>query len=183
MLVSQSDLEARLGRSLTSEETSAFTSINSAVQAYIEKKLGVPVESVSATTRKYDGGVQNMSIDPCTDITAVKYIDHYGTTEYTFGSEDYTLEPINQTLKYWIRNRGGKFNNGFNNVAITGKYSTYGDTDITAIIKDAILSFLENEINDTSNIAKESIEGYSVEYASKASKNALSKLDYILGEV
>jgi hypothetical protein len=35
-LVSQSDLEARLGRPLTAEEATAFTSINAAHQAYIE---------------------------------------------------------------------------------------------------------------------------------------------------
>ena len=182
-LVSQTELEARLGRSLTAKEASAFTTINSAVQLYIEKKIGSSVEEVSASSRYYDGSVQNLSIDPCYDITAVKYVDNMSNEEYTFEDKDYTAEPINETIKYWLRNRYGKFNASFNNITVTAKFSTYGDSGITAIVKDAILGYLEGEINDTSNIAKESIEGYSVEFASKQSKNALMKLDYLFGEV
>lgn len=182
-LVNQSELEARLGRSLKADEASAFSTINDAVQAYIEKRIGSSVESVSESIRFYDGGRRNLSIDPCTSITQLRAVDEDGNNVYTYPTDEYTTEPVNQTCKYWLRSRLGKFLFGYNNIEVTAKFSTYEDTELTAIIKDAILSFLENEINDTSNIAKESIEGYSIEYASKQSKSALSKLDYVLGEV
>lgn len=44
------------------------------------------------------------------------------------------------------------------------------------IVKDAILAALESEINNTSNIKRESIEGYSIEFATTEAKDALSKL-------
>ena len=59
-LISQSEVEARLGRSLTAEEASSFTSINNALQAYVERMIGSSVESVAASTRYYDGGVQHL---------------------------------------------------------------------------------------------------------------------------
>ena len=178
-LVSQAELEARLGRSLTSEEASAFTVINIANQAYIEKIISSGVESVSETTRSYDGGVQHLAIDPCTAITAVKYVDDDDVTESTFDTSDYTVEPKNNTLKTMIRNRGAKFSRGMNNVTVTAKFSIYDDTNVLNVIKDALLSALENEINDTSNIKKESIEGYSIEFANSQTKSTLDKVKYL----
>lgn len=178
-LITQSDLEARLGRSLTSEESTAFTTINAAVQSSVQSLIGSNVEAVSETTRYYDGGVQVLSIDPCTDISAVKYIDENSTVEYTFETSDYTQEPVNKTLKTYLRNRWGKFNRSINNVAVTAKFSIYADTDTLNIVKDAMLQYLESEIQNSSNIVKESIEGYSVEFASTESKSALSPIKYL----
>lgn len=178
-LISQSDLEARLGRTLTSEETTAFTLINAATQAYVEKLIGSKVESVAETTRYYDGGVHSLSIDPCTNITAVKYIDEDSNVELTFDSSDYTQEPINQTLKTELRYRWGIFNRSINNIAVTAKFSIYGDTDVLNIVKDAMLQFLSGEVQNSSNITRESIEGYTVEYASAESKSALAPIKYL----
>lgn len=182
-LISQSDLEARLQRSLTAEEATAFTIINSAVQAYVEKLIGSSVESKTATTRYFDGGVQHRRIDPCTDITAVAYVDDDQVVYSTFDTTDYTKEPINRTLKTMLRNRAGRFAVGINNVAVTAKFSIYGDTDVLNIVKDAILSALEGEINNNSNIKAESIEGYSITYASTEAKASLDKLKYLFPEV
>ena len=65
-LITQADIEARLGRSLTADESSSFTLINLALQAHIERMIGSSIESVSPTTRYYDGGVQHLAL----------YIDH-----------------------------------------------------------------------------------------------------------
>lgn len=182
-LVSQSDLEARLGRPLTAEEATAFTGINAAHQAYIEKLIGSDVEAVSPTTRYYDGGVVNLSIDPCTDITSVTYVDDDEVVLDTLETDDYITEPRNRTLKTWLRSRLGEFWSGMSNVAVTAKFSINGDTDILAIVKDALLASLEAEVSNTQNITRESIEGYSVEFASSESKNALDKLKLIFPEV
>jgi hypothetical protein len=178
-LISQADLQARLGRTLTSDEATAFGVINAAVQSYVESLIGSSVESASASTRYFDGGVQVLSIDPCTDITAVKYVDEDSTVEYTFETSDYTQEPVNKTLKTYLRNRWGKFNRSINNVAVTAKFSIYGDTETLNIVKDAILNYLTGEIENSSNITKESIEGYSVEFASTESKSSLAPIKFL----
>lgn len=103
--------------------------------------IGSSIESVSASTRLYDGGVQHLSIDPCTSITAVKYVDDDTDVEYTFDSSDYTAEPVNRTLKTMLRNRAGKFGTGMNNVQVTAKFSIYEDTATLSVVKDALLNF------------------------------------------
>lgn len=178
-LISQADLQARLGRTLTSDEATAFTVINNAVQSYVESLIGSSVESANESTRYFDGGVHTLSINPCTDITAVKYVDDDSAVEYTFDSSDFTKEPINKTLKTYLRNRLGKFVRGINNVAVTAKFSIFGDTETLNIVKDAMLSYLSSEIENSSNITKESIEGYSVEFASTESKSSLSPIKYL----
>lgn len=183
MLISQSDLEARLGRSLTAEEVSAFTVINASLQARVEKIIGSDVESVSASSRYYDGGVQHLSIDPCTDITAVALVDDDQVVTDTYDTTDYTKEPINRTLKTYLRYRPGKFYTGINNIKVTAKFSIYDDTDTLNIVKDAMLDALEAEVQNNSNVKKESIEGYSIEYASTEAKDALSKIKLIFPSI
>jgi len=179
-LVSQSELESRIGRPLSAEESASFTIINNANQAYIERIIGSSVEVVSATTRFYDGGLQNLEIDPCTDITSVKYVDEYETTDDTLvAPNEYVAEPRNNTLKRWLRSRQGAFWGRMNGLSITAKFSIAGDANTLAIVKDALLASLESEITNTDNIKRESIEGYSVEFAQSTTKNALDKLKLI----
>lgn len=182
-LISQADVEARLGRSLTAEEASSFTGINNALQSYVEKMIGSSVESVSSSTRYYDGGVQHLPIDPCTTITNLKYVNDDATLDYTFDVDDYTKEPVNRTLKTMIRNRDGKFVTGINNVAVTAKFSIYEDTGILNIVKDAMISAIANEVANNTNVKRESIEGYSIEYATTETINSLSKISYLFPEV
>lgn len=182
-LISKSDVEARIGRSLTASETSAFAIINAAVQAHVENIIGSSVESVGATTRYYDGGKQNLQIDPCTSITAVKYVDSDVNVEQTLEDSDYTTEPVNRTLKWVVRSRYGRFYTGFNNVSITAKFSIYEDTSMLSIVKDAMLGAIESEVGNSDNIIKESIEGYSVEFASTEAKASLSKIYAVLPRI
>lgn len=178
-LISQSDVENRIGRSLTAEEAAAFSIINDANQKYIEKIIGSGVEAVSPTTRYYDGDVETLEIDPCTDITAVAYVDQDDSVLATLDTDEYIAEPRNRTLKYYLRSRLGEFWDGQRNVAVTAKFSINGDADTLAVVKDALLTALESEISNTTNITRESIEGYSVEYAQSQTKNALDKLKYL----
>jgi len=182
-LISQADLEARLGRSLTSDEATAFLVINSATQSYVENTIGSSVEAVSETTRYFDGGVQHLRIDPCTSITALKQVDDDGAVVYTYDTTDYTTDPKNKTCKTMIRHRSGPFMNGMNNISVTAKFSIYEDTGYLNIVKNAMLDFLASEIQNVSNITKESIEGYSVEYAQSESQSALAPIKYLFPEI
>lgn len=182
-LISQSDLEARLGRPLTTEEASAFTLINSANQAYVEKLIGSGVESVPATTRYYYGGVQHLAIDPCTSLSAVADVDDDQVANYTYDTSDYVADPLNRTLKTMIIYRDGKFPSGIGNIAVTAKFSIYEDTDMLNIVKSAMLDALASEIDNSDDIVKESIEGYSVERARTQTKNTLDRIKYLFPEI
>lgn len=162
-LINQADLEARLGRSLSADEASLFTTIQNGVQKTIENLLGVSVEDASATTRYYDGGTQNVDIDLCTGVTAIKLVDDDYVVQETLDTSDYIVEPINQTLKRYLRYRAGKMPTGFNTIAVTAKFSIYDDTELLSIVKVAALDILVSAMLNRENIRKESIEGYSVE--------------------
>lgn len=163
-LITQTELENRLGRTLSSDEASSFAVINQTVQAYTERMLGTKVESVSPTTRYYDGGVQNLEIDPCTQITIVSYVDEAQATESQVLDTDYAKEPINRAVKTWLRSRWGTFNTGINNVAVTAKFSIYDDADTLAIVKNAMLEMLTEILDSKESVSSESIEGYSVTF-------------------
>lgn len=183
-LITQSELEARLRRSLSTEEQNDFTLINSAVQTEIEKIIGSSVESVNSSTRYYDGGLQHLRIDPCTEVTSVIQVDDDYATVYTYDSSDYTIDPKNKTLKRMIRHRDtGGFVTGINNIAVTAKFSIYGDEGIRNIIKNVILGVLESELTKSDNLIKESIEGYSVEFATEQTKDALKSVKYLFPEI
>lgn len=182
-LITQSDIEARLDRSLTAEETTTFTIVNNALQSKVEQMIGSDVESVSETTRYYDGGVQHLPINPCTNITSVKLVDDDQVATDTYDTTDYTTEPINKTLKTMLRHRSGAFSIGINNIAIAAKFSIYGDTDTLNIVKDAMINALVSEVNNSDNIKRESIEGYSIEYATTETKNSLASIKYLFPEI
>lgn len=182
-LVSQSDLEKRLGRALTADEVSSFSTINTATQTYIENMLSTGVESVTATTRYYDGGVLHLPLNPCTGVTAVKYVDEYNNVVYTFNTSEYTLEPVNLALKHMIRNRYAKFNKGMNNVAVTAKFSIYDDVPTREVVKNAILDILTQVIDGKENITSESIEGYSVNFSNLTKTYAIQALDTLVQRI
>lgn len=182
-LITQSDIEARLGRSLTAEETTTFTIVNNALQSKVELMIGSDVEEVSETTRYFDGGVQHLPINPCTNITSVKLVNDDQVATDTYDTTDYTTEPINKTLKTMLRHRSGAFSTGINNIAIAAKFSIYGDTDTLNIVKDAMINALVSEVNNSDNIKRESIEGYSIEYATTETKNSLASIKYLFPEI
>lgn len=182
-LIAQSDLEARLKRSLTAEEVSAFTIINTSLQNHVEDIIGSATEAVSATSRYFDGGVQHLQINPCTNITSVELVDDDYTSTYTYDTTDYTVEPVNKTLKRYLRHRSGAFVTGINNIKVTAKFSINEDTSVLNQVKDALLSALQAEIENKDNVKRESIEGYSIEFATTEAKNAIDKLYYLFPEV
>lgn len=181
-LISQTEIEQRLGRPLTADEVDSFNTINQAMQFEVERMIGSDIEPVQPATRYYDGGVQHLAIDPCTDITAIKYVDDDENVVETLDTTDYTLEPRKYTMKTMVRHRN-KFYTGINNVAITAKFSINGDAKVLEIVRNALINALVAEIQNIGNIKRENIEGYSVEYIIPESKSALNSIKYLFPEV
>lgn len=182
-LISQTDLEQKLGRTLTTDEASVFSLINYANQSYIERMIGSKLETTTEATRYYDGGVQYLKIDPCSSISKVEFVDVDNGVVETIDDDYYTTEPVNYTIKTMIRYRYGKFYSGINNIAVTALFSIAADAEIVAIIKNALLNALVSEIDSSGSIVKESIEGYSVELAQTATKDSLDSIKYLFPEV
>ena len=182
-LISQTELETKLGRSLTTDETNAFTSTNESLQYLIEEMIGSYLESNGLEYRYYDGGVQHLSIDPCSSIQSIDLVDDDQTSTYTYDTTDYTKEPINKELKRYIRHRSGPFTTGINNIRVYADFSIECDDRILSIVKEAMLEALVSEISNTDNIKRESIEGYSIEYATTEVKDAISKIMYLFPQV
>lgn len=182
-LISLSELEARLGRSLTAAESSSFTLLNTALQAMVEKQIGSSLEAVSPSTRYYDGGTQHIAIDPCTDITSISYASDDYVADPAWEDDDFTAEPINKTLKTMIRTRYGKSYKAMNNIAVTAKFSIAGDVNTQNIVKSAMLEALVSEMGNTDNVSKESIEGYSVEYLSEQTKDSLAVIKFLFPSI
>jgi len=124
-LINQADLEAKLSRSLTIDEQNAFINVNDSLQSYVESIIGSSVESQELSYRYYDGGVQHLSIDPCTSLSVVDMVDDDQVSTYTYDTTDYTTEPINRTLKRYLRHRSGAFQRGINNIRVRAKFSIY----------------------------------------------------------
>lgn len=146
--------------------------------------IGSSVEAVSATSRYFDGGVQHLAINPCTDISAVEQVDDDYTLIYTYDTSDYVTDPVNRTAKTMLRHRNTSgFATGINNIKVTAKFSIYGDSGILSIVKSALIDAMTIELQNSDNIKRESIEGYSVEYISSESKSSLSPIKYLFPEV
>lgn len=182
-LISQTDIEARLGRSLSASEQSTFAIINPALQRHVDEMIGSSVETTSASTRYYHGGVMFLSIDPCTDVTTVTQVDDDDVVIYTYDPSDYTIFPKNSTIKRQVIHRRSPFVTGIYNIAVTAKFSIAGDATIQKAVKNAMLEALASELDNSDNVYKESIEGYSVEFARSETKDALEAVRYLFPEV
>jgi len=181
-LITKTDVENKLGRTLNSSEENSFTIINAQLQALVEKMIGSNIEAVSLSGRYYDGGVQHLAIDPCTGVTEVALVNDDNTIIEVLDSSDYTIEPVNRTLKTMIRHRA-KFGTGINNIKVTAKFSIYDDSKILDIVKGALINAVASELVNSSNIKRESIEGYSVEYITNETKDSLNAIKYIFAGV
>jgi hypothetical protein len=183
-LINLADFQTRLQRTLTEDEGNIFTLLNGAIQTEIEKIIGSSVEEETEdSTRYYDGGAQHLVIDPCTSISSVKLYDDDQVATYTYDTTDYTKEPINTTLKTMIRYREGKFMTGINNIGVTARFSIYADEKTLKVVKDTILNCLMSEFNNTDNIKRESIEGYSIEYFTNETKDNLERIKYLFPQI
>lgn len=160
-----------LQRALTSYETAELPNLIAAVKKWLDTYLSSTFDVVSSSTRYYDGGVRNLSIDPCTEITEVKSVSDDGSSSYIYTlSTEYIAEPQNQTVKNELRKRISPFPHGIARVAVTAKFSEYdgavpSDIQIVAtrLVAALINSGKQADISGT-GIKSESLEGHSVTY-------------------
>lgn len=164
-----------LQRSLTQYETDLFDTVLAAVKAWIDKTLASTFDEVAATTRYFDGGVQNLDIDPCTAISAVLALADDGDTSYTYDlttTPEVIAEPQNETVKRELRRRYGRFPRGMKRIAVTAKFSEYDSGvpgDIVLLATRLVAGVLQAGKNTgDGNISAESLEGHSVRYNDKA---------------
>lgn len=164
-----------LQRSLNAYETAELTNIIASIKVWLDKKLNSTFDQVNATTRYYDGGVRNLDIDPCTDISEVKALNDDGTDSYVYteGTE-YIAEPQNETVKRELRKRLSPFPHGIQRVAITAKFSEY-DGGVPADIQIVVTRLAAGILNagriasQGGNVQSESLEGHSITYATNQS--------------
>lgn len=160
-----------LQRTLTTNETSFLAILIPAIKIWIDKKLGSTFDSATATTRYYDGGYQNIDIDPCNTITTISALNSDGTTSYAYDlttTPEIVYEPVNETVKRELRKRYGQFPSGKQNIAVTAVFSEYDSvvpTDIqtiATIMAGEVLN--QGDVGGSGAIASESVEGHSVTY-------------------
>jgi hypothetical protein len=165
MYLSQAEFEDFVKRSLTSDEATTFIIAEKAAEKYIDNFCDTNFNQVEASARYYDGGCRELTIDPCTNITKVEYVDASLGISSELDEDDYVQEPHHKTVKWSLRNRYGKFQSGMRNVKVTAKFSSYIN-EIPSEIKLACAILIQGMINNPSGYKKESLEGYSYELES-----------------
>jgi hypothetical protein len=159
-----------LQRSLTSYETAELTNILAAIKIWIDKRLNSTFDQATSSTRYYDGGVRNLSIDPCTAITKVEAISDDGSSSYTYtDTYEYVAEPQNETVKRELRKRLAAFPRGVHRIAVTALFSEY-DSAVPADIQIAATRLAASVINQGKyagsggNVLEEALEGHQIRY-------------------
>lgn len=173
----QTLIENYLQRTMTANEIGFLAILIPAVKLWIDRKLNTTFDSASASTRYYDGGVKNLDIDPCYDITEIKAINDDNSDSYLYDlttTPEVVFEPVNETIKREARKRNGKFPSGIKRIALTAKFSEY-DGGVPADIQSAATILAAEVLNQGKiassggNVASESLEGHSINYDTSAS--------------
>ncbi len=159
-----------LQRALTSYETNELAAIIATVQKWIDARLNSTFDTVGATTRYYDGGVRNLDIDPCTNITQVEAINDDGTDSYIYSAPyEYVAEPQNNNVKREIRKRLAAFPRGVHRIAVTAQFSEYDGgipADIVTLATRIVVGILNQGkiAGSGGNVLQESLEGHEIRY-------------------
>lgn len=166
MYTDQSTIEGILGRSLTSSEESVLSLLLTLADNFINDQLGGSFGTVAESTRYYDGGQRILDIDAVNTITKVALVYTDETDNYEYDTdEELEARPRNETTKTYLHSRIGKFPRGVANIAVTGKFTLGASVpdDIKYLAGYLIAKIFQN--TKSGNVKKESIEGYSREFA------------------
>lgn len=157
---SQANVEASLGRSLTSAEVVLLPLLLDAADAYINNYVHSTFGTPTPSTRYYQGGASIINIDPCYSITALAAVDNYETSLYDYvAGEYYEAGPKNESIKRWLWARG-YFPKGLYNIAVSATFSLGAVTNDIVYLATYLITRLLNN-NSSGNLSQESIEGYS----------------------
>lgn len=177
---SQTIIQQYLNRSLSANEIAFLTTLLPAVDSWINNYIGNTSFGAGASTRRYDGGLPCLRIDPATEVTAVELLDMYGNVVYTYAYPgDYELEPLNETVKTEIRFRStinydeyseyegqaaGRPPKGIGNVRVSAKFqgdSVPADVQLAATRLAAIIMASSTNLE---GLKSEEIEGHKLVY-------------------
>jgi hypothetical protein len=172
----QDNIEAYLHRDLSESEVNILPLLLSSVDAWINNRTDSSFETpTDPETRYFDGGKNILDINPCIDITAVKYVDAEQNVLVDYDLDiDVELRPRNETLKKWIEKRlsytsdncYGKFPSGIANISVTAVFTLSPDSEIPDDIQ-YLATYLCGRYFGQSNVGElkaESIEGYSRQF-------------------
>lgn len=165
----QANVENYLKRELTENELNLMGAVLlDAVKTYIDEYTGSTFDEGSSASRYYDGdGSQIVDIDPCTAITAVALVDQdYAVTDTLTSPDEYVAEPVNETVKRYLRIRHHRLSHRLHYVKVTATFGEYDDgipTDIQYVATRLIAAMLSSA-ETNSGIKSESLEGHSVTY-------------------
>lgn len=185
--IDQTYFENYIGRSLTTQEAAIFASVLAAAQIYIDSILGTTYEDIDEESTKYYDGqdirrtYQTISIDPVKEISKVAIVDAQGDESTVLESDgsSYIARPLNQNVKTYLERRGGAWEGGRKNIAVTGLFTSF-DGAVPDNIQLAAAMLLQDffESQQTGELQSESIEGYSRTFAS-GSTSSSSRLDQV----
>lgn len=154
----QEKIEGYLGRVLTDNEQTVIDMAIPAVTKYIDKVTNRVFSVDSAdTTRYYEGGYDEVYIDPLTTLTSVASVDGRSNvlTTYIVDQDFYTM-PRGQTPITAIKRIWGRWPRGLSNMKITGKF---GEA-IPPGIQLAATKLVALSLQNTEGVKMEKIEGY-----------------------
>lgn len=169
MYTTRENIEQKQGSALTEDQASYFENVVSgAVASYIDKHTGTTFGSVDSITVYVSGEGSDMLVIPTMhSITAVNSIDDEDALTLL---PDYMTYPRGAVEKYALRATSGTWDNGFENIAVTGVLG-YADIpdDIVQVATELAASALHV---DTNQYKSEKVGDWQVVY--NDSDNALS---------
>jgi len=189
----QAQIEAILGRDLTSQEKLSLIALSPAVDAWIVSQTGTSFSGSTLTTKYYDANSPIVDFDIAYDVQSVALVstdDNSVIYTYTEGTE-YVLAPYNSEIKTYLEKRSYApwtwawyddtdwWYGGAKRLAITAKFG-YPDgvpDDIGYLASYVLAKILSGQSNffvDSAAYKSEKIEGYERVYADV--QTALAKL-------
>lgn len=165
-----------LHRTLNSDEITLLVTLLPTIKQWIDARLSSTFDQAAETTRFYDGGVKNLDIDPCINISQVKALNDDGSDSYIYNQTffyELVFEPQNETVKREIRRRVGCFPSGIQRIAVTATFSEY-NSGVPEDIKILATILAIGVINQGKyaaiggNVMQESLEGHEIRYAPNA---------------
>lgn len=158
-----------LKRSLTEPEMNLWSTMLKSATKFVDEYCDTTFDDTDENIyRYYDGeGLNEIDIDPCKEVETV-YIMDDEIPSSLYDVTDYVLEPINETIKTSIRLKNGmKFPHGAANIRVEGKFTSY-DGSIPADVSLATTMIIADYLNGARDVQSETIEGWSVTYATSA---------------
>jgi hypothetical protein len=171
--IDQAELEAYLKRDLSTAEEASFPILLSAAEIAIDNYTDTNFNVATEESRYFDGGEQEIYIDPCTEITEVAITNSDESITNTLTDDEYVEEPKNLNVKWSLRMRNARFPYGIRNVKVTAKFSSLDGDEVPADVKLACFKLVSAGIINPNGYKKESIEGYSYEMQSEIEQDDL----------